>query len=1086
MSALPLPVDHEDRDRARLHLHANAVVEAGAGTGKTTLLTDRLLFQLLAGKKAAAVTQLVALTFTEKAAAEIKVRLADKLSEVAAGKGESAERILPEVSARFGVDAATAADLARRALEDLDKAQIGTIHSFAAHVLRLFPIEAGVDPSFKVDEGPLFEELFDAEWAAFLDEELGEKPPRGPRWLEVLRLCPLEDLRGLAAELCRESLDLDAVGRADTDAAARLEALAAELAAIPATQETPHRASKIVSAIEGLCERLGDLALTAKMEAPELPDRLTVYKAPGSGWPKNWDPALEPVYERALLAASKASPEGEAVVRAACALVLPFARKFRRAYARRGLISFDGLLRRARDLVRDHPEAREELKRQYAALFIDEFQDTDPLQGEFLMLLAEAPGASAAGWEKAALGPGRLFVVGDPKQSIYRFRGADIAAYQRFTARILESGPAAACDLTANFRSPEGLIGPVNAIFEELMLPVPGLQAPYKALSAGKNADPSPAVELVVVRTEEGAEEVRRLEAAFIADWLARNCGEGKPFRFKDAAVLARTGKPFPELVDALRAAGVPYVIETKRGFYGSAEVLDLINLLRALDDPEDSVALAGLLRSPLCLLPDQELLELVQQGRLNYGKDTGKKAVDDLYAQLRALRARVGRVPLGELVAALLRETNLYELSAKAYHGAQTVANLSKFARLAAQASDERSLTLKEFVGELFAELDDPQEEGESPLADEHLEAVRLLTVHKSKGLEFPVVFFTNASSRPFAGRGAASCVDWGSGRAGLRLEKSGAASAAMAWLEPQEKEREAHEARRVLYVALTRAKQRLFIVGQEKGEKAALTSLLASVRAWPPEDYAKDTLPVGAFSLPVHFVTGLPAQPAKAAARAAEQEAPDVAALAASWKAREANAAALADARWSTSPTEQLAEAPKRYFPSEESEASASANGALVGRLCHKVLEWTDFKAPPAAPALAEQVARAAAALSRLSPAGDWPAAQAEAAAILETFLRSDAAKALASVEIVGREIPFCRAEGGTLVRGQLDLLYRDQSGALVVADYKTESVTAKQLASRRAKYEAQGAAYCKAVEGLAAGKPVSFQLIFLREPR
>ena len=1086
MSATPLPVDQEDRDRARLHLHANAVVEAGAGTGKTTLLTDRLLFQLLAGDKAAAVTQLVALTFTEKAAAEIKVRLADKLSEVAAGKGESAERILAEVDARFGVDAETAAGLARRALEDLDKAQIGTIHSFAAHVLRLFPIEAGVDPSFKVDEGPLFDELFDAEWAAFLDEELGEKPPRGRQWLDVLRLCPLEDLRGLAVELCRERIDLDGVGRADPDAAARLEALAAELAAIPATQEPPHRSSKIAQAIEGLCERLGDLALTARMDAPELPDRMTVYKLPGSSWPKNWEPELAVVYERALMAAGKSSPEGEAVVRAACALVLPFARRFRRSFARRGLISFDGLLRRARDLVRDHPEAREELKRQYAALFIDEFQDTDPLQGEFLMLLAEAPGVCATGWENAALGPGRLFVVGDPKQSIYRFRGADIAAYERFTARILASGPLLPCDLTANFRSPAGLIGPVNAIFEELMLPVPGLQAPYKALSAGKNADPSPAVELVVARTDEGADEVRRLEASFIADWIARHCGEGKAWRFKDVAVLARTGKPFPELVDALRAAGVPYVIETKRGFYGSAEVLDLINLLRALDDPEDSVALAGLLRSPLCLLPDQELLELSQKGRLSYLRDTGKKSVDDLCAQLRRLRARVGRVPLGELVGCLLRETNLYELSARAYHGAQTVANLSKFARLAAQASDDRSLTLKEFVAELFAELDDPQEEGESPLADEHLEAVRLLTVHKSKGLEFPVVFFTNASSRPFAGRSAASCVDWGSGRTGLRLEKSGAASAAMAWLEPQEKEREAHEARRVLYVALTRAKQRLFIVGAETGEKAALTSLLAQARAWPPEAYEKDTLPVGAFLLPVHFVTGEPAEPAHAAARAAEREAPDVAVLAAAWKTREKNAAALSRSRWTTSPTDQLAEAPKSPFPSDEGESSSSANGALVGRLCHKVLEWTDFAAPPKKAALEAQVGKAAAALSRLSPGGDWPAAQAEALAVLDAFLRSDAAKALSVVEIVGREIPFCRAEDGVLMRGQLDLLYREKSGALVVADYKTEAVTLKQLEARRAKYEAQGEAYCKAVEGLAQGKPVSFKLIFLRAPR
>ncbi len=1082
VDARPRPADQEHRDRARLELRANAVVEAGAGTGKTTLLTDRLVFQLLGGEHAVEVTRLVALTFTEKAAAEIKVRLADKLSAVSAGKGENEraqrelEGILREVKGRFGLEPDQAAALARRALEDLDKAQIGTIHSFAAHVLRLFPVEAGVDPGFTVDDGRFFEELFESEWAAFLDEELGEAPPREPAWLEALRLCSLDDLRELAYQLCGEGLELDAVGRPDAAAAESLEELADELALLKKLP-SPGGRSKILESIDEACARLRALAQAARAERLPMPEALPAGGLPERSWPKTWADFADsaPLYERALQAANAATPEGEALVRRACALVLPFARRLRRSYARRSFVSFEGLLRRARDLVRDHPRAREELKRRYAALFIDEFQDTDPLQGEFLMFLAEAPGRCAAAWDAAKLGAGRILVVGDPKQSIYRFRGADIAAYQRFTERILAAGSASACDLQANFRSPLGLIGPVNAVFEELMQPLEGLQAPYKPLLAG--GDATPALELAVVDGAEDADAARAREAAFIADWISRHCGDGKRWRLRDVAVLARTSRPFPELIDALRARGVPYAIETERGFYGAPEVLDLVNLLRALDDPEDSVALAGLLRSPLAAVEDQALYELIRAGKLRYSSRTGHPRADLLFAQLRKLRAGVGRRPVGELVAEALRETNLLELAARAYHGAQTVANLAKFARLSAQASDERGLTLKEFVAELLRQLDSPEGEGESPLADEHLEAVRLLTIHKSKGLEFPLVFLTNASGRPNAGRGAATLVDWTSRSAAVRLRGSGAASAAMARLEPQEKERQRHELLRLLYVALTRAKSRLFVVGAAKPAAGSLSSLLAQAGAWPDPEGGEAAV-VGAFTLPV-------TRAAEARAPIAPAPAPpspdreDVESLARRWKARAAAGDAFRRKAWTSAPS-RLGRAPL----AEEDRAQSSA-AALLGSLCHKVLERADFARLPDGPGLAALVESAAAVLARLSPAGDWEKAKAQALEILAGFFASPAARGLAAAEILGREAPFCYEEDGQLVRGAIDLLYK-KDGRVWIIDYKTDAVTERELAGAAAKYEKQGAAYRRAVEKAWGVPDVGFSVLFLRRPR
>ena len=1077
LEARTRPADQEHRDRARLELRANAVVEAGAGTGKTTLLTDRLVFQLLGGEHAVEVTRLVALTFTEKAAAEIKVRLADKLSEVAAGSGA---RLLEEVRARFGLPAEEAARLARRALEDLDKAQIGTIHSFAAHVLRLFPVEAGVDPGFTVDDGRFFEELFESEWAAFLDEELGENPPREAAWLEALRLCRLEDLRGLAYELAAEKLDLDAAGRPDAETAAQLEELADEVSLLKKLPD-PGGRSKILESIDAAARRLRALAAAARSAQAPAPERLPAEDLPARTWPKTWADFADsrPLYEKALEAANAATPEGDALVRRACALVAPFARRFRRAYARRGFVSFEGLLRRARDLVRDHPQAREELKRRYAALFIDEFQDTDPLQGEFLMFLAEAPGRCAAGWEAAKLGAGRLFVVGDPKQSIYRFRGADIAAYQRFTERILAAGSASACDLQANFRSPLGLIGPVNAVFEELMQPLDGLQAPYKPLLAA--GDATPALELAVVDGAADADEARAKEAAFIGDWIARECGPGRRWRLRDVAVLARTSRPFPELIDALRARGIAYAIETERGFYGAPEVLDLVNLLRALDDPEDGIALAGLLRSPLAAVEDQALYELARSGKLRYSARTGHARADMLFAQLRALRAGVGRKPVGELVAEALRQTNLLELAARAYHGAQTVANLTKFSRLAAQASDERGLTLKEFVGELLEQLESPEGEGESPLADEHLEAVRVLTIHKSKGLEFPVVFLTNASGRPHAGRGRGAVADWGSGAVGLRLRGCGAASAAMARLEPQEKERQRHELLRLLYVALTRAKSRMIVVGAAKPASGSLSALLRQAGAWPDPDDAGGGAAVGAFSLPVSragAAAAVAASPAQAPGSAADPSA-DVAALARRWRQRVAARDAAVSRPRTAAPSRAAGRAPL----SEEETPSRTA-AALLGSLCHKVLETADLARPPRGAALDAAVEGAARALSRLAPSDGWSAARAEARQILERWFASPAAAALSGAEILGREAPFCYEEDGVLVRGAIDLIYR-KDGRVWVADYKTSDADERNVAALRAGFAAQGRAYCRAVERAWAESGVGFRLIFLRRP-
>ncbi|MEK7859445.1 MAG: 3'-5' exonuclease, partial [Elusimicrobiota bacterium] len=573
--------------------------------------------------------------------------------------------------------------------------------------------------------------------------------------------------------------------------------------------------------------------------------------------------------------------------------------------------------------------------------------------------------------------------------------------------------------------------------------------------------------------------------------WVSAHCGPGKPWAYKDVAVLLRSAAPLSALLEAFKARGLPYAVEMERFFYGAQEIIDLVNLLRTLDDPGDRLALAGLLRSPTAALKDSEVYQLARARGLTYLKDPPAVLAAEplarvrlLYACLRSLRQRVGRAPLGELVQAALRETPLLETAARAYHGQQTVSNLLKFGRLAASAADDRGMTLKEFIERLRQDREEGRQEGESPLADEHLDAVRILSIHKSKGLEFPVVLLMNLSgSRGGAGRSKAALVDWESGRCGLRLRGAGA-DASMALIEAREKRRQGDEALRLLYVALTRAKEKLILLGGESGDRTALSSLLSRARGWPTERGQAGVLPKGLMKpLPVRWTApaaGLVRVSATGGGLKLPQPMPPAADLAAVWRGRLERARSVAATVWTTSPTAYLKEVAKD--PAWEPGAPAPVTGAaaaLVGQLCHRVLEGWDFAGVGDCAAAVDAARRA---LRHSQPEADWEAAASEGRIILEGFLASSAARELAKAEILGREVPFLYEADGAVMRGSIDLLYR-KDGKTIVADYKTDEVEPAELEKRREKYHRQGRAYCRAVERALGLKDVGFRLIFLR---
>ncbi|HEX7902096.1 MAG TPA: UvrD-helicase domain-containing protein [Planctomycetota bacterium] len=921
------PSDQAERDKA-LQSSKNLAVTAGAGTGKTTLLVSKILRKVL--EEGVAVDRLLALTFTEKAANELKGRVRDKLREV--GKEEG-----------------------------LEKAEIGTIHSFCAHVLRRYPIEAGVRPDFEVDEGEAFRRLFARAWAGFLDAELGTSARRPRVWQELLRTTDLKTLGELAEGLCGFGVPEPRGDGAET---------------------------------------LARFAKAAAALAPDLADALA-----GDAEPPKKPKSPTPAWSSALKLAQDRLKIDDRWVGKALELLGGFAEEFRRDYVARGWISFEGMIGLVRDLLNNpaFPEPLERLRARYDYILVDEFQDTDPVQGEIIQKLAEG--------RNGKLVPGRLFIVGDPKQSIYSFRGADIMAYQKLVDRILAEGGERAV-LSTNFRSHGKILDFVNAVFEKAIVENGPLQPAYEPIRPKADAKPrlpGPSLEAILIE-DATADEARESEGEAIADWIAARKG----FSFRDVAILFKALTDAEVYLEALRARDIPYVVQGEKYFYGTTEVVDFVNLLGAVADPHDKIALAGVLRSPYGALKDQELYELRKSLDYRIASDV------PIFAFLKRWNALAGTLGVAELIDRIFEEGWALEIAQAGYHGEQAAANVLKLRQKATELEAKGGLTLREFLDIARKAVRDREEEGESPLADESLDAVTVLSIHRSKGLEYPVVILPDLHRASQTRQDPVLRVNWPTRTVGVRLgEVIDSGGAALAWLD---RERRREEEKRLLYVATTRAREKLVLLGGAAKSGTYLSTLLPEI-----EKRAE--------------VTRKPhkAPAFRRASTSPEGERPDWDAFVKRWKSREAKAEAAA---------------PPLTTPSKaEGPAAAETRGTSIGTLCHRVMEGLDFQAPRV-------------------PEGTDP----EAAAILEKFFKSAAFKELAGAEILARELPFVVPRDGTMLEGVIDVVYR-RGKKLYVGDYKTDKVMKPEAHALIRDVYADAARR-------ALGEPPTFKLIYLRQ--
>ncbi|MGC4081400.1 MAG: UvrD-helicase domain-containing protein [Vicinamibacterales bacterium] len=722
-------LDQADRDRIRHDLDHTIVVEAAAGTGKTTELVQRILRVLSTGR--ARIEQIVAVTFTEKAAGELKLRLRKELE-----------------SLRQRTTDATSLAHVTDAIQRLEEAHVSTIHGFCADLLRERPVEAAIDPVFDVLTEPRAERLFDEAFHSWLHRTL-EDPPEGVR--RALRRSvwsrdgrgnddgPVARVRYAARELAewrdftgawrRDPFDRDAELATVVE---RLHDLAA-IAATPVSRRDPlymdtaaardlsrdlHSAERFQAIDPDAIEaRLVDLAGHRDFRrARKGRDRMysaTVTRDDVWGRYETFCDALD-AFQRAA--------DADLVV-----LLHDELREVVDGYQtlkhRAGALDFVDLLLCARDLLVRHQPVREAFQARFACLFVDEFQDTDPLQAEILLLLS-ADDPRESNWRRVTPVPGKLFIVGDPKQAIYRFRRADVETY-REVCELLESRGATRAFLRTSFRSTPAIQRVVNAAFEPVMTgDRQTLQAQYVALSPHRDEPAGqPSVVALPVPEPYGKRHVAgyAIDAslpdavgAFVA-WLidesgwtvSRRVGPNalpieEPITARDICILFRRFLHFGQdvtraYVDALEARGIPHLLVGGKSFHGREEVETVRAALAAVEWPDDELSVFATLRGALFAIDDETLLAYRSAHRSFHPFSVpgtvspDLKPVADALHLLRRLHGRRNYRPVADTVTDLLNATRAHVGFVLRPAGEQALANVLHIAELARQYENQR-----------------------------------------------------------------------------------------------------------------------------------------------------------------------------------------------------------------------------------------------------------------------------------------------------------------------------------------------------------------------------------------------------------
>jgi ATP-dependent helicase/nuclease subunit A len=843
--------DQRSRDRIVYELDKNLLVEAGAGSGKTHMMAARMAAGIASG--AYAIERMAAVTFTRKAAAELRGRF----------------QLALESELAMASDANRASRL-RSALSNLERFFAGTIHSFCAHLLRERPVEAGVSPGFTELEEIQDTLLRRQSWRDFRMQAKGAGDPLILELLDAgIRASDLD--RAFDTVCLYEEVSFPPGEGTCPEASAAWNALdmfwAAMVKTLPrqipegTTCRTQQVARRFFGQIRVSAGQRGrPAALVPLLEAWDFTPGIVQYQ-----WSDN--PAakkriaqeictLHEVFRTNTIEPFLAQWR-QYVYRIGISLLTRARTQAAADRRRQNTLNYGDLLQVTARVLRENADVRQALQEKYRWLFVDEFQDTDPVQAEIMFLLSGEPEqaggllqTAVTDWRKARLHPGALFVVGDPKQSIYRFRRADIDIYNEVSAKIGEPGTGEVLPLTTNFRSVPALCEWANDAFRQQFPSSPtAYSSRFAPLDANRKSGKSEngVFTLTIAATVE-ERGVATAEAEKIARFIR---GEVDAHRrtWGDFLVLTRKKKNLEQYASALEALEIPVEVNGAGAFGDSQEVRQLALLLNALADPQDAVSLVGVLRGPFFGLSDQDLFAYRQAGGWFSifaevtADNTESAGVTAAIASLRQMFRWTQMMPVGAALERILEHTGYLALAATSPGGVEAGDLFHAVDRVRSVVED--GLSLIDAAAALEDDAEESSEVESLPLEPGRGDVVRLMNLHKAKGLEAPVVFLAD----PCGGVGRWADVriirDGVSAKGYFQLtrefgrsKKVVAEPAGWADYEAEELRYLEAEENRLLYVAATRARDALIIGrwaragGKSKRAWAAFEPFLGGAR--------------------------------------------------------------------------------------------------------------------------------------------------------------------------------------------------------------------------------------------------------------
>jgi ATP-dependent exoDNAse (exonuclease V) beta subunit len=1133
---------------SRSGLGRTLFVEAGAGSGKTSQLVERIANLVV--DRGVRLAEIAAITFTEAAAAELQSRIRVQFERRAEASTDPAER-----------------ERCRVAIAEADLAAISTLHGFASRLLGEFSTEAHLPPRVRVLDEVSSQLAHEARWERFVDGLYDDPANEAVLVRAAMVGVPLEPryqghatLKDVAAELAQ---NWDRIG---------------ELAAVdhpplgPAVTEPFDRAAEAVMALPSACTDPDDKFFVHLVTEviPEMSaivgiadDERKLQALSGAKWSKGrggtkaaWGGDVASC--KALIDEVN---EAAAAVRDAAAdevlqrlLTLAAREVLAAAAARRdeGGLEFHDLLVLARELLRTSPTARTTLHERYTHLLLDEFQDTDPIQIELAMLIAssidagdgdpgpgfEPPAAAPAHWSDLRVAEGRLFFVGDPKQSIYRFRRADIDLFLRARDRFGIDG--ASVKLTTNFRTVAPVVEWVNALFENAMPEeVPGAQPRYEPLvpfrrpEAGNDhrplllggPHPNPKVRAAELREAEAADVARTVRDVqhHPERWPVHDehSGEWRPATLADVTILVPTRTSLPFLRAALEASAIPYRLATGTLVYDSQDVADVLAAVRAVDDPSDELSLVAALRSPLYACSDVDLFTFHDAGgRWNLRVKPPESVAADhpvrlALAHLRSLWVDRWWLTPATLVDRIVRERQADLLAFGDPRPREVWRRLRFLVDQARTFEEAGGGGLRAFVEWAALHGADGARVHEPLLPETDDDAVRILTIHGSKGLEFPITILSGMTTQPGNARRGVSVV-WGDdGPPEVRLN----AKAATANHEPRadiEIEMDAYEKLRLLYVATTRARDHLVVSCHHKVSDKPVDTYAR--RVWTffhdrPDLVRPEAPDQGSWREVEMFpgVGGVPATPEAVVPAAPLTPSPPAAGdpdrdawiaerealLAPQRRARFVSATAVATSALAPpvnpSATGSAATAPAAGDPADpawadddpvtEPPTADDAVGAVptrrrgragtaIGRAVHATLQVLDLADPHDIELQAH----------RQCDVEAIPEEVRTVTALVRSALDSTTVRE-AAVSTHHKELYVAAPVGARVIEGFVDLLIETPDG-LIVVDYKTDAAASDAaIDAALARYELQGASYAVALEAVTGIPVIDCRFVFCK---